>query len=59
MFGDGVIVQFEGQANSARVQVNFDDEGSKWLVLQYANLTPLWAHHHFLADKSFILPIYE
>jgi len=41
MFGDGVIVHFEGQGNSARVQVNFEDEGTKWLVLQYANLTPL------------------
>ena len=41
MFGDGIIVHFEGQGNSARVQVNFDDEGSKWLVLQYANLVAL------------------
>jgi len=40
IFGEGVIIHFEGQGNSARVQVNFDNEGSKWLVLQYANLTP-------------------
>lgn len=38
LFGEGVIVHFEGQGGSARVQVNFDQEGSKWLVLQYAKL---------------------
>lgn len=37
-FGDGVILQFEGQGAQARVQVNFSNEGSKWLVLQYAKL---------------------
>ncbi len=37
-FGEGVILNYEGQGNSARVQVNFDFEGSKWLVLAYANL---------------------
>lgn len=38
VFGEGVVLNFEGQGPSARVQVNFADEGSKWLVLQYANL---------------------
>ena len=38
IFGAGVVISFEGQGASARVQVNFEDEGSKWLVLQYANL---------------------
>jgi len=38
MFGEGVVIHFEGQGNSARIQVNFDNEGSKWLVIQYANL---------------------
>ena len=38
MFGEGVVLNFEGRGPSARVQVNFDDDGSKWLVLQYANL---------------------
>jgi DNA helicase-2/ATP-dependent DNA helicase PcrA len=38
IFGEGVVVNFEGRGSSARVEVNFDDEGSKWLVLQYANL---------------------
>lgn len=38
LFGEGVILQFEGQGPSARVQVNFANEGVKWLVLQYAKL---------------------
>jgi len=37
-FGEGVVLNFEGRGASARVEVNFDDEGGKWLVLQYANL---------------------
>lgn len=41
VFGEGVILHFEGQGATARVQVNFDDEGSKWLVLQYAKLVPM------------------
>ena len=32
---------YEGGGTHARVQVNFDDAGSKWLVLAYANLQPL------------------
>ena len=39
VFGEGVILHFEGEGHAARVQVNFDADGSKWLVLQYANLT--------------------
>lgn len=38
IFGEGVVLNFEGRGASARVQVNFDTQGSKWLVLQYANL---------------------
>lgn len=38
MFGEGTVLQFEGQGPSARVQVNFGPEGSKWLVMQYAKL---------------------
>jgi DNA helicase-2/ATP-dependent DNA helicase PcrA len=38
IFGEGVVLNFEGQGKSARVQVNFDNQGSKWLVLAYANL---------------------
>ncbi|ALP54317.1 DNA helicase II [Candidatus Tenderia electrophaga] len=39
-FGQGVLLNYEGQGSSARVQVNFDDAGSKWLVIAYANLHP-------------------
>ena len=39
-FGGGVVTDIEGNGAHARVQVNFDDAGSKWLVLAYANLTP-------------------
>jgi DNA helicase-2/ATP-dependent DNA helicase PcrA len=38
-FGDGVIVQQEGDGPQARVQINFESVGSKWLVVAYANLT--------------------
>ncbi|GAB5453073.1 MAG: DNA helicase II [Halioglobus sp.] len=38
VFGEGVVLNFEGRGASARVEVNFDNEGGKWLVLQYANL---------------------
>lgn len=37
-FGDGVILDCEGQGAHARVQVNFEYAGTKWLVLSYANL---------------------
>ena len=40
LFGEGVILNFEGSGAQARVQVNFD-EGSKWLMLGYAKLEPL------------------
>jgi DNA helicase-2/ATP-dependent DNA helicase PcrA len=37
-FGEGVVLTIEGQGPHARVQVNFERQGSKWLMLQYANL---------------------
>jgi DNA helicase-2/ATP-dependent DNA helicase PcrA len=37
-FGDGVVMNCEGQGSNARVQVNFSRSGTKWLVLAYANL---------------------
>ena len=37
-FGPGVVTDYEGSGAHARVQVNFANEGSKWLVLAYANL---------------------
>ena len=38
-FGDGTVLNIEGQGEYARVQVNFNDVGSKWLVMAYANLS--------------------
>ena len=37
-FGEGVVLGIEGQGEHARVQVNFQGAGAKWLVLAYANL---------------------
>jgi len=39
IFGEGTILHFEGQGPNARIQINFDDVGSKWLVMQYAKLS--------------------
>lgn len=36
-FGEGVVLNYEGQGNQARVHVNFS-EGSKWLMVSFANL---------------------
>ncbi len=40
-FGEGIVLGSEGRGSSARVQVNFEQTGSKWLVLAYANLQAL------------------
>ncbi len=37
-FGNGVILAIEGQGAHTRVQVKFAEQGTKWLVLAYANL---------------------
>ena len=37
-FGDGVVLNLEGQGPHARVEVNFERQGAKWLMLSYANL---------------------
>lgn len=37
-FGQGVILNYEGQGLHARVQVKFADAGVKWLVAAYAKL---------------------
>jgi DNA helicase II / ATP-dependent DNA helicase PcrA len=37
-FGSGVIVNAEGRGADARVQVNFRQEGLKWLALEFARL---------------------
>ncbi len=37
-FGDGVVLNFEGNGPHARIQVNFERQGTKWLMASYANL---------------------
>jgi DNA helicase-2/ATP-dependent DNA helicase PcrA len=36
-FGLGVVLNYEGSGESARVQINFEKAGSKWLVLALLN----------------------
>lgn len=40
-FGEGVVINYEGQSANARVQVKFQTQGVKWLVLSFAKLTIL------------------
>jgi DNA helicase-2/ATP-dependent DNA helicase PcrA len=40
-FGEGVILNLQGQGSHAQVQVNFERQGTKWLMLAYANLEPV------------------
>ena len=40
-FGEGVVLNYEGSGEAARVQINFDQAGTKWLVMAYANLEKL------------------
>jgi len=40
-FGHGVVLAVEGNGAHTRVQVKFANDGTKWLVLAYANLTIL------------------
>jgi DNA helicase-2/ATP-dependent DNA helicase PcrA len=37
-FGSGVIVDAEGRGSDARVQVNFGNQGVKWLAVSVARL---------------------
>ena len=39
-FGAGIILNLEGQGGQSRVQVNFENAGSKWLMADLANLQP-------------------
>ena len=39
-FGDGMVLNLEGQGAQSRVQVNFETAGSKWLIASMANLQP-------------------
>jgi DNA helicase II / ATP-dependent DNA helicase PcrA len=40
-FGEGVVLNVEGSGPHARVQVSFEQQGTKWLMMQYANLEPV------------------
>jgi DNA helicase II / ATP-dependent DNA helicase PcrA len=40
-FGEGVVLNYEGNGAQSRIQVNFANVGSKWLVVAYANLQAL------------------
>jgi len=40
-FGEGTVLNYEGTGAQSRIQINFDDVGSKWLMVSYAKLTPL------------------
>jgi DNA helicase II / ATP-dependent DNA helicase PcrA len=37
-FGEGIVLNYEGAGAHARVQINFERTGAKWLVMSYANL---------------------
>lgn len=39
-FGDGIVLDSEGDGITARVLVNFVEAGEKWLILSYAKLSP-------------------
>lgn len=39
-FGLGMIINSEGRGEHTRIQVKFDDNGSKWLVASFAKLEP-------------------
>lgn len=40
-FGVGTIMDYEGSGSDIRVQIAFNQAGTKWLSLAYANLTPI------------------
>ncbi len=40
-FGEGVVLQVEGEGAQERVQINFREVGIKWLMLAYAKLEVL------------------
>jgi len=37
-FGFGTVLNFEGDGDSARIQIKFKKAGTKWLISSYANL---------------------
>ncbi|ESS69168.1 DNA helicase II [Methyloglobulus morosus KoM1] len=40
-FGEGVVLQLEGEGAQERAQINFKQAGVKWLMLSYAHLDAL------------------
>ncbi|WAR44057.1 DNA helicase II [Methylomonas rapida] len=40
-FGEGVVLQTEGEGDQKKVQINFRNAGIKWLMLAYAKLETL------------------
>jgi DNA helicase-2/ATP-dependent DNA helicase PcrA len=40
-FGEGMVLQVEGEGAQERVQINFVEVGMKWLMLAYASLETL------------------
>lgn len=41
LFGEGIVINFQGTGPHATVQVNFAEQGAKWLQVAKANLTLL------------------
>ncbi|MCP1339053.1 DNA helicase II [Idiomarina sp. M1R2S28] len=41
-FGEGTVLNYEGTGPQSRIQINFDNVGSKWLVVAYARLDPVF-----------------
>jgi DNA helicase-2/ATP-dependent DNA helicase PcrA len=37
-FGDGIVLNFEGQGDATQIQVQFAKAGTKWLVASFAKL---------------------
>ena len=37
-FGEGIILNMEGSGEASRLQINFGEAGTKWLVVGYAQL---------------------
>jgi DNA helicase-2/ATP-dependent DNA helicase PcrA len=40
-FGEGVILNIEGNGPNARVEVSFEHQGKKWLMAQYLSPEPM------------------
>lgn len=38
-FGEGIVLQYEGRGEHARIQVRFEKEGTKWLIASFVSIT--------------------